>query len=134
MRRLPVKSTVSQTLSARACTVKRRPQYAAISGMKGRPSTSPRSSSVAMISAGLFTSTRSPRRSCSTGMVVSEVKINFTPSRSADARDASELRYGSADAFTGSERASGPRWLGWTRLRPRARPQPVSGRSVIGSG
>jgi hypothetical protein len=55
-------------LPIRRSTTNRRPQNAAISGMKGSSASLPRSSSVARISEGLLTSARSPLRSPSFDM------------------------------------------------------------------
>jgi hypothetical protein len=60
MRRTPSFSTTVR--SARVFTWKRFPQKRRISGMNGIPSSVPRSSSVARISASPFTSTHSPGR------------------------------------------------------------------------
>jgi hypothetical protein len=62
MRRIPLQVIVSHSLLARLATVNRCPQNCSISGMNGSESSSPRSSSVARISAWLRTSTTSPMR------------------------------------------------------------------------
>ena len=60
--RIPLLLMVSHSLCATLWTVSRWPQYLSISGINGRFSNSPRSSSVARISSALRTSTTSPTR------------------------------------------------------------------------
>ena len=59
-RRRPVQVAVSHVLNAILSTTNRLPQNCSISGMKGRESSSPRSSSPARISSAGLTSTTSP--------------------------------------------------------------------------